>query len=75
MYQNAFNQYPIYDCNFSKFLTNLNIILFVQLCTSMTDRSRSNVFGDAKVWFCPNVIKLAQILITFAQKSSKFAQI
>jgi len=29
-------------------------------------RKRSNVFGDAKFWFCPNPIKFAQVL-SFAQ--------
>jgi len=36
---------------------------------------RSNVFGDARFWYCPNLIKFAHILITFAQISPKFDQI
>jgi len=34
-------------------------------------RRRSNVFGDTRFWFCPN---LDQILITFRPNFSKFAQ-
>jgi len=36
---------------------------------------RSNFWGDARFWFCPNLIKSAQILPKFAKISPKSNQI
>jgi len=45
------------------------------ICDIIQSRRRSNVFGDASFWFCPNPNKVAQIWSLLPNFRFNFAQI